>query len=482
MTETIRAKRHRSKAPIGVVHLGPGAFFRAFCAEILDMYMERTNGDWGIAAVSLRSRAICEALSKQDCTYHSMTLSSRDGPVRHVHAISRVMCAADDPLDVIEQMAEPDVRIISLTITEKGYCYDTSKGRLSFEHDDIAHDLKHPSRPKSAVGFICAALEKRMQNGAPPVTILSCDNLPSNGVVTRQVICDFARARDAQLASWIDAKVTFPSCMVDRITPATTDQDIARVKDITGFHDPACVVHEPFRQWVIEDQFASGRPELEAVGVQFVQDVRPHELMKLRCLNGTHSALAYLGYLAGFETVSRTVANPDFARFCVQLWQAEITPTVPQPCGEDLAAYCDTLLNRYRAPEIEHRVWQIAMDGSQKLPQRILDTIRDNLKRGRVPEGLCLTVAAWMQFVSGIDESGAPIDVRDPLADKLREKASAADTVSERVTALLSFEKIFGADLPQNAEFTAAVTSALDSLQNHGALQTVARLVATQNA
>jgi fructuronate reductase len=266
--------------------------------------------------------------------------------------------------------------------------------------------------------------------------------------------------------------------MVDRITPATTPDDVAKLSGITGVHDPACVFHEGFRQWVIEDNFADGRPAWDKAGAQFVGSVETHETMKLRCLNGTHSTLAYLGYLAGYDTIAQTVADPDFAAVCDMLWKSEIIPTLKQPDGEDLPAYCAALMRRYRTPEIQHRTWQIAMDGSQKLPQRLLGTIADNLEMGREPKGLILAVAAWMRYVGGCDEKGHTIDVRDPLADALRGASEPAQHNADKVAALLAFGDIFPETLTRDARFRELVTLAYEDLAQHGAKAAVRALVA----
>jgi fructuronate reductase len=308
-------------------------------------------------------------------------------------------------------------------------------------------------------------LALRRSNGAAPFTVLSCDNLPDNGALTRRVVLEFARQLDPSLAIWIDQEARFPATMVDRITPATTKADIAKLEDLTGYHDPACVMHEPFRQWVIEDGFVGGdRPNWNNAGAQFVQNVAGFETMKLRCLNGTHSALAYLGYLAGFETISETVADPGFSKLLDRLWTQEIIPTVPQPEGEDLLAYCASLKVRYLNPAIAHRTWQIAMDGSQKLPQRLLGTIADNLAAGRSIAGLALAVAAWMRYVSGVDDAGDPIDVRDPMAEVLRTASDAG-----KAEALLDIPQVFDPEVASDPVFRKAVFAAYQDLTDKGA-------------
>ncbi|GAB5447916.1 mannitol dehydrogenase family protein [Gymnodinialimonas sp.] len=460
----------QSPAPApGIVHFGPGAFFRAHLAPYTDEAIRASGGDWGIVAVSLKSPTARDQLGPQGVAYTSVTLTPDGMEPQVISAVSDVLVAPEDPAAIVDLLADPAIRIVSLTITEKGYGFDPATGGLDISHPDVAHDLADPNFPASAIGFIVAGLELRRQSGTPPFTVLSCDNLPSNGKITRAVTLDFARRISPDIAEWIAANVAFPSTMVDRITPATTEADLAALAEVTGYQDPAAVFHERFRQWVIEDDFTNGRPAWEAAGAQLVQNVETHELMKLRCLNGTHSTLAYLGYLAGYETIADTVANPDFARLCQVLWRDEITPTVPQPEGEDLQAYCAMLMQRYRDPAIRHRTWQIAMDGSQKLPQRLLGTIADNLALGRVPRGLCLAVAGWMRYVGGVDESGAPIDVRDPMAERLK----AAKTVAD----LLAIPEIFPVDLAENADFRAAVATAFSALEQHGAQATVRAFV-----
>ena len=462
----------RSNAPrpkVGIVHLGPGAFFRAFGA----IYTAEAGG-WGITAVSLRSTSVRDALEPQGCAYTSVALT-RDGANHQViEVINDVLVAPEDPTTVLAAMADPAIKIVSMTITEKGYCHNPATGELQLDHPDISHDLAHPDMPRSAVGFLVYALAQRKAAGATPFTILSCDNLPDNGKLTRNVVLTFAHAISPDLADWIRNHARFPGTMVDRITPATTDADIAAVAKATGYQDMACVMHEPFRQWVIADDFVDGRrPAWDTVGAQFVADVAPFEAMKLRCLNGTHSALAYLGYLAGYETIADTIADPVFAAYIERLWADEIVPTVPSPKGTDLSAYCAALKVRYQNPKIRHRTWQIAMDGSQKLPQRLLGTVADCLAKGRPITSLALAVAAWMRYVGGVDEAGNAIDVRDPLAEMLKEASDGQADPAAKVAALLAIGDVFPAALAQNTTFRDAVTTAYESLAFKGAKATL---------
>ena len=471
-----RLSRQAPPPKVGIVHLGPGAFFRAFNAPFTQDAMDMAGGNWGILAISLRSPTARDAMRPQGGVYHAVALQPDGMVAQRIDVVTDLWVAPDDPQAVIQAMANPDVQIVSLTITEKGYCRSAETGGLDIVHPDIAHDLSTPAQPASAIGFIVAALHARKTRGAGAFAVLSCDNLPSNGAVTRQLVLEFADLIDPKLAEWITSNATFPSTMVDRITPATTDANLDELTQLTGVRDDAAVFHESFRQWVIEDSFVAGRPAWDRAGAQIVTSVDAHEMMKLRCLNGTHSMLAYLGYLAGYETIADTVADPAFARLCDRAWQEEIIPTLPPIPGEDVHAYCRTLMARYADTAIRHRTWQIAMDGSQKLPQRILSTITDNMAAGRNTPCLILALAAWMKYVAGTDEQGAPIDVRDPLAAGLREASRAGGMAAEKVDALLSVGSIFPEPLNRDTTFRQAVAEALERLDKHGAAAAVKSL------
>lgn len=457
----------RSEAPrpnVGIVHLGLGAFFRAHGAIYVAEAMAASGGDWGILAASLQSPGTRDALKPQGYAYSALQAGPEGDTARVIDVIEDMIVAPEDPSALVAAMADPRVKIVTLTVTEKGYCHDPATGDLNLSHPDIAHDLHNPL-PKSAPGVLVRALATRRVAGLRPFTVLTCDNLPENGKIVRRTVLTLAAALDPDLAAWIEAEGRFPSTMVDRIVPATKPEDLDRVEAATGHHDAAPVIHEPFRQWVVEDDFVDdARPDLGAVGVDLVADVAPFELMKLRMLNGTHSALAYLGYLAGHGTIADCAADPVFARFVQHLWRHEIIPVLTPPPGTDLHDYAAALLERYRNPAIRHRTWQIAMDGSQKLPQRILGTLRE----AKTPcPGLCLAVAAWMRYVGGTDEVGQPIDVRDPLAAELRRLADSGSTASETVPALLSLRAVFSEDVAQ--KIAAPVTEAYATLLTKGA-------------
>ncbi|MDC0540790.1 mannitol dehydrogenase family protein [Paracoccaceae bacterium] len=467
----------QSAAPrpgVGIVHLGLGAFYRAFGAVYVAEAMAASGGDWSIVGVSLKNPTTRDALAPQNWAYTSVTLAENDESTKVIDVLENVLVAPENPAAVLEAMADPGVRIVSLTVTEKGYCHNPATGALTVDHPDIAHDLQQ-EMPRSAPGFLVRALAYRRAAGVPPFTVLSCDNLPENGALVRQIVLDFAHLIDPTLAQWIGENGRFPATMVDRITPATTSADIARVTAVTGLYDSAPVLHEPFRQWVIEDNFVRDiRPDFNAVGVEMVKDVSRFEQMKLRMLNGSHSALAYLGYLAGHETISDTVADPAFAAYVRQLW-AEIMPVVRAPQGFDLQVYAQALMERYANPKIRHRTWQIAMDGSQKLPQRLLGSLEANIAAGKPVPGLCLAVAAWMYYVGGIDQTGQPIDVKDPMAEKLRAISDASTTPVDKVAALLSLSEIFPIELAENLK--APVTEAAQILWTQGARQAALQVV-----
>ncbi len=460
----------------GIVHLGIGAFHRAHMAVYIDDLLKH-NPTWGIVGASLRRPDTQQALAPQDNLY---TLAVRDAAgtrCRVIGSILEVLDANTQRHLLLDLMADPRIRIVSLTVTEKGYCHDPATGQLDETHPDIVHDLAHPGEPVSAPGLIVAALDRRRLAGTPPFTVMSCDNLPSNGETTRRIVTRFAALRSAELATFIEDAVQFPSTMVDRIVPATTDADRLLVAEMTGLTDAWPIITEPFTQWVIEDSFRNGRPPFETAGASLVGHVEPFEKMKLRMLNGSHSTLAYLGYLAGHQYVSEVMRSPDFVRLIHGLMTEEAMPTLDMP-AVDLGSYRDQLLARFANPALKHRTWQIAMDGSQKLPQRLLGSIRDRLAKDLPTPRLALGVAAWMRYVTGIGEKGEPIDVKDPLAGRLRAIADAAGTnPAKLVSGLLAVREVFGDDLPANAALRRLLTGHVESLLRHGAAATVAALV-----
>lgn len=471
--EIRRPRYDRSSVRPAIVHLGVGAFHRAHQAVVIDDLLSVGPAEWGIIGASLRSPDTRDALELQDCLYSVAVRSGAGTEIRVIGSLLRMEVAGENPERLIARMADPATRIVSLTVTEKGYCHTPQTGELDEAHPDIVHDLASPQAPRSAAGFLVEALARRKQAGAPPFTILCCDNLSANGRTVQRIVTRLAALRSKDLAHWIEDRAAFPCTMVDRIVPETTDADRAAVSSALGMTDAWPVVTEPFTQWIVEDRFASGRPDFAAAGVQLVSDVTPFEHMKLRLLNASHSALAYLGYLAGYETIADTMADPHFAAFAARVMQ-EAAVTLKMPEGTDLAAYQASLLSRFANPALHHRTWQIAMDGSQKLPQRLLAAMADRLQQGLPIDTHALAVAGWMRYVTARDERDKEIDVRDPIAGKLAAIAREAGPVPGRLApALLAVESVFGT-LGTDPRVASAVTDALEQLYRLGARRVLA--------
>jgi fructuronate reductase len=427
---------------------------------------------WGIIGASLKKPDVRDALKPQDFLYTVAVADAGGVKTQIVGSILDVLDATSQRDDLIAQMAHPAIRIVSLTVTEKGYCHDPAKGTLDRKHPDVIHDLAHPQAPVSAPGLIVRALELRRQNGLAPFTVLSCDNLPSNGKTVGRIVTGFAALRSADLARYIEENVAFPGTMVDRIVPATTDADRAEIATLTGREDAWPIMTEPFTQWVVEDRFSNGRPDLASVGVQLVDHVEPFELMKLRMLNGSHSSLAYLGYLGGYQYVSEAIADPSVAKLVRGLMTEEVPSTLSLP-RDQLLGYRDELIARFANPRLKHRTWQIAMDGTQKLPQRLLGTIRDRLAAGQPFERLALGVAGWMRYATGVDEKGQPIEVKDPLSARLTEIGRRVGPHAQPLAnEYLGLREVFG-DLGENPIFRGAVSAKLALIYTRGALGAV---------
>ena len=466
----------RNKLVPRIVHLGFGAFHRAHQAVYADILAAEHGSDWGYTEVNLigGEQQIAD-LNHQDKLYTVAEMSADAWTARVVGVVKQALHAQVDGLEtVLAAMCEPQVAIVSLTITEKGYCHSPATGELMLDHPLIAADLQNPHQPKSAPGVVVEALARRKAAGLPAFSVMSCDNMPENGHVMRNVVCAYARAVDNGLAAWIEQNVTFPSTMVDRIVPAVTADTLDKIEHITGVRDPAGVACEPFRQWVIEDNFVAGRPAWEKAGAELVKDVIPFEEMKLRMLNGSHSFLAYLGYLAGYQHINDCMEDENYRHAAHTLMLKEQAPTLKVK-GVDLAHYADLLIERYSNPALRHRTWQIAMDGSQKLPQRMLDSVRWHLAHQSSFDLLALGVAGWMRYVGGVDEQGNAIEVCDPLLPVIQQTVKESQEGEARVQALLGIEAIFGKALPLESTFVKNVTSAYLSLLEKGAKATVAQ-------
>jgi len=465
----------RAAVETGIVHLGIGAFHRAHQAVYVDSILAAGDRRWGILGASLRSAETRDALKPQDGLYTVWSRGAASDDLRVIGSIGSVLVAPEDPAALLAALCRPSVKIVSLTVTEKGYCHLPASGALDEDHPDIRHDLANPERPRSAPGFIVAAMARRRAAGLAPFTPLSCDNLPANGETLRKIVSRFAALRDAELGRYVEDAIRFPSTMVDRIVPATTDADRAAVAERLGLQDGWPIITETFSQWVVEDAFGpGGRPDWAAFGATFANDIAPFELTKLRLLNGAHSTLAYLGCLCGHATVAEAMAAPGFARLIRAMMDEEVTPELPSISGFDITAYKDSLIARFRNPTLRHRTTQIAMDGSQKLPQRLLNTIRARLVRGAPFECLALGVAAWMRYAIGWDEQGRPIEVNDPLARAIRDRTDGIRDAGSLLEAFLSFESVFGSDLSSDPRFKETVERRLSGLLAIGAAATVA--------
>ncbi|KQS88219.1 MULTISPECIES: mannitol dehydrogenase family protein [unclassified Rhizobium] len=459
----------------GMVHLGLGAFHRAHQATFVDDCMKSGETEWGIVGASLRSADTRDALAPQDGLY---TLSIVDGDgerLRVIGSLLETLVAPDDPGVLLDVMSAPHIRIVTLTVTEKAYLR-ASTGDLDLNHPDIVWDLANPSKPRTIHGFLAEAIARRRAARSAPFTILSCDNLPSNGATLKRLLVTFAKARNAELGAFVEREIACPSSMVDRIVPATTDEDRARIAERLGVDDAWPVTTEPFLQWVVEDDFPAGRPQWERFGVQMVGDVAPFEEMKLRLLNGSHSSIAYLGLLLGKPTVSDAFSDPLIRRFVARLW-AEAIPSLPADAGLNPVAYTAQLEKRYDNPALRHRTAQIANDGSQKLPQRIIAVALERLAAGGSVRHLMLAPAAWLAAALARGRTLPANHFTDPLDAALEaifaRNADALQTVSA------AFEAAgFAAGSPHRDTLVRIAADHLDSLRRHGAEATLKELLA----
>jgi len=464
----------------GIVHIGVGGFHRAHEAVYLDDLMALGAGrKWGICGVGVRpaDAAMRDALVPQDCLYTVVTRSAEGDAARVIGSLKRFLFAPEQTEAVLEALAAPETRIVSLTITEGGYNFSPATGEFDGENPDVRHDLKDPAHPVSVFGFLAEALDRRRRAGSAPFTILSCDNVPENGDMARKTLLAFAALRDPALRDpalrdWIAARAAFPNSMVDRITPQTTDADRAMVREEFGIEDDWPVVCEPFRQWIIEDKFSNGRPLLERVGVQFTTDVHPYEMMKLRLLNASHSAMGYLGFLAGFPFIHEIMADDVFREFIKRLMDQEVTPLLAPVPGIDLAEYKGTLLTRFANPAIKDQTARICLDGSSKVPKFLLPSLREAAGRG--PSALLtLALAGWLRYLRGVDDQGRAYVIDDPRADELQKLARAGGADPRP---LLGLTDLFG-DLGQSEALVRRLTRYGEQLDADGAWATVARAV-----
>ncbi len=456
-----------------IVHVGVGGFHRAHQAVYLDDLAERRiSSDWGERGVGLLpgDRRMAEALTPQDCLYTLVERSAEGDRARVIGSLCAYVFAPADPERVLGMLTDPATRIVSLTITEGGYLVDDVTGVFDANNPAIQQELGGNGPPTIVFGYLCTALARRRAAGIAPFTVLSCDNLQGNGTVARTAVVSFARLRDEALAAWIEANVAFPNGMVDRITPQTTDADRAMVAETFGIADAWPVMTEPFKQWVLENRFCNGRPPLEEVGVQIVPDVHPYETMKLRLLNASHQAMAYLGYLAGYRYAHEVMGDPDMVALLARFMDEEVTPLLPPVPGIDLAEYKRTLLERFANPKIKDTLARLATDGSDRMPKFVLPSLAEALALGRPHRLLTLVVAAFIRYLRGIDEQGQPIVLNDRRADELRRLANESPADPRP---LLAVQRVFG-DLGQREAWVAELTATLRELDARGARATLA--------
>ena len=442
----------------GIVHLGPGAFHRVHQAWFIESLLAQ-DPRWGICAVSLRNPDVRDALAAQDNLY---TIAVRDETISYevVGAIRELLVAPESPEAVLQRLCAPSTHVVTITVTEKGYCL-AGDGSLDLAHPDIRRDLASPRAPGTVVGLLSEALRRRRAERTAPFAVISCDNLVDNGVKLARATAQFARAVDADLASWIQNNVFFPRTMVDSITPATTDALRASVTEALGVEDRWPVQREAFAQWVIEEGFRGETPDWERAGITLTNDVAGYDRAKLRLLNGAHSTLAYTGSLMGYRTVAEAMSDASLREVVETLMARDILPGLTAPRGLDLPDYIRAILKRFRNPSMHHELAQIAWDGSQKLPFRILGTVRDALAAGRPTGRLCLPLVAWMRFIRRAARRGD--SVNDPLAAKLVEIGNACSgRGSKDVPLFLALDTVFPADLRSEPRFTGPLARVYD--------------------
>jgi mannitol 2-dehydrogenase len=475
--EVGRPAYDRSKVTASIVHFGVGGFHRAHEAMYVDALMNKGKAlEWGLCGIGAlpHDRKIIDTLRAQDGLY-TLVVKHPDGhrEPRVIGSVVEVMFAPDDPKAVVDRLADDQTRIVSLTITEGGYLVNQVTGDFDPSdpsiQDDLAADFVGGDSPTTVFGFITAGLDRRRTEGRAPFTVMSCDNLPDNGDVAKRMICAFARLKDPALADWMEAEVAFPNCMVDRITPVTTPEDISGLRDDFGVADGWPVVCEPFTQWVLEDHFAQGRPPFETAGVQMVDDVVPYELMKLRLLNASHQALCYLGFLSGYRYAHEVCQDPLFAAFLLSYMEREGSPTLPDVPGVDLDAYRHQLVARFANPEVRDTLARLCAESSDRIPKWLVPVIQDNLRTGGEVELSALVVASWARYAEGVDEQGNRIEVVDRLKERVM---AAAAQQHDDPLAFVRDRDLFGG-LADDERFAAAYTAALDQLHTLGARATL---------
>ena len=471
--EVARPDYDRSRIRVGIVHIGVGGFHRAHQALAVDRLLRQGEAyDWGICGIGLMpgDRRMQQVMADQDGCY-TLVEKSPDGgwSARVIGSIVAYLFAPDDPEAVLERLADPGTRIVSLTVTEGGYNFSPTTGAFDLTNPAVAADLTGDAPPATTFGLVVEALRRRRERAVTPFTLMSCDNIPGNGEVARRALTSYARALDPDLATWIEAEVAFPNGMVDRITPVTTAEDVAQISERFGVADAWPVVAEPFFQWVLEDDFVAGRPAWQNAGVQLVPEVEPYELMKLRLLNASHQGLCYLGYLAGYRLVHDVCQDPLFAEFLLAYMDREATPSLHDVPGIDLHAYKRELVERFSNPQVRDTVARLCAESSDRIPKWLLPVIRHNLEHDGEIDRAVLVVAAWARYAEGVDEQGEPITIVDRLADTLK---ATAQTQRDDPLAFVRNRELFG-DLVDDERFASTYQRFLASLHEKGARATL---------
>jgi mannitol 2-dehydrogenase len=466
----------RSKVKVGIVHFGVGGFHRAHQALVIERLLNQGLATaWAICGVGLLpgDRRMEQVMHAQNCLY-TLVEKSPDGTreARVIGSIIEYLFAPDDVEAVIERLANPETKIVSLTVTEGGYNFSPVTGEFDLDNPAVVGDLQPGALPGTTFGLITEGLRRRRDRGIGPFTVMSCDNIPGNGAMAKRAFVAFADALDPELAQWIQQRTLFPNSMVDRITPVTTDQDRSEIRERFGIDDQWPVVAEPFFQWVLEDSFVAGRPPFEKAGVQIVSDVEPYELMKLRLLNAGHQAIAYFGYLSGYRYAHEAAGDPVFAQFLLNYMHLEGIPTLHPVPGIDLDDYTHTLIERFANAEVRDTIARLCAESSDRIPKWLVPVIRENLANGRPVRISAAIVASWARYAEGVDEEGQPITIVDRLADSLT--ATAKRQRDDRA-AFIGNRELFG-DLADDARFVQAYEEALESLITRGAHATVADL------
>lgn len=466
-TDVQRPQYLRDDCRAGIVHIGVGAFHRAHQAVYTDDALASAGGDWRILGVSLRSTQVADALNAQNGLYTLIERGPHGPKARIIGSIASVIAGARDRGDMIAALTSRAIKIVSLTVTEKAYGIDRQTSTVELNHPANAHDLRHPRQPRGVLGIICETLRLRRQAGIEAYTVLCCDNLPDNGALLKSATLGFASRVDPELAAWIGEQVAFPATMVDRITPRSTQHTVDTAIQLTRCADAMPVETEPFRQWVIEDSFPLGRPQWEAGGAVFVADVRPYEQMKLRMLNGAHSMLAYAGFVSGRKYVRDVMADKDLCRL-VRAYLAAAAATLEPLPNLSFGVYAGELAERFSNPAIAHETYQIAMDGTEKLPQRILSPAAEAHKRGQDIDLFAFAVASWMRYCLGYREDGSHYPLQDPAQQEISTAVQGMDKANKISDALHKIGGLVPDSLVGDPAWRSAVETNLDRILRTG--------------